>query len=84
MQFGLTHSPLHAEEKSVIELAGIVEAVFIKDECFGQSTDFQESVPIGVVAREAGYLQSHDNAGFAHACFSHKPLKAPSIFCRCA
>src|SRR6266568_9259142 len=52
VQLGLAHGPLESEQQTVVELAGVVEAVLIQYQGVGQRADLEQPVPIRGVARE--------------------------------
>jgi hypothetical protein len=39
MELRLAHRPLEPQEQPIIEMAGVVEAVFIEDQRLGQGAD---------------------------------------------
>lgn len=47
MQLGLTHGALEPQQQSVIEVGGIVDAVFVEDQGRGERAEFNEPVPVG-------------------------------------
>ena len=53
MQFGFRHGALQTEEEPVVEVAGVVDAVGIADQGVEESAEFQQAMPVGVVARQA-------------------------------
>ena len=75
VKLGFRHSPFQSEQKPVIKIRRIVDAILIEDQCIGQRADLQQSVPVRVVPRQARDLQSHDDARAAHAYRSDQVLK---------
>jgi hypothetical protein len=63
MQFCLADLPFHAEHQAVVEGAGVIEAVFVADQGAGHGADFQELVPVGVVAGQPGAFQAEHDPG---------------------
>jgi hypothetical protein len=76
MQFGLRHRRLEAEQKAIVVLAGVVEAVFVDDQGLGQGTDLQQTIPVAGGAGEAGGFQAEDGAGLAQAHRGDQALEA--------
>ena len=46
VQLRFAHGALEAKQEAVIILAGVINALFINDEGIGQSTDFEQPIPI--------------------------------------
>ena len=76
MQLGLAHRALEAEQKAIVELGRIVDAVFIEDEGCGQGAQLDEAMPIGRVAGEPRDFQAHDDAGLAERHLADEFLEA--------
>ena len=53
MQFGFAHRALEAEQEPVIKARRIVDAVFVEDQGVGKGADLQQTLPVGIVARQA-------------------------------
>ena len=51
-EFHLAHCALHAKQKAIVRVAGIVDAVLIDDQRVDQAAELQQSVPVSSVARE--------------------------------
>src|SRR5689334_8410989 len=61
VQFGFAHGALEAEQQAVIEHGGMIDAVSVANERVSEAAEIEQTVPIGVVAREAGHLETeHD------------------------
>ena len=56
MQLGLAELAFHAEQHPVVEVAGVIEAVFVADQRAAQGADLQQPVPVGVAAGEPGSI----------------------------
>ena len=76
MEFGLAHRSLEAEQEPVVEAGRVVHAVLVENERIGEGADLQQAMPVGVVPRQAGHLQPHDDAGAPHADIAHQALKS--------
>jgi hypothetical protein len=50
VELGFTHRAFEPEQQAVIKMAGIVHAVLVEDEGVRQCADFQQPMPIGVIA----------------------------------
>ncbi len=79
MEFGFTHRALQPQEQAVIKMGGVVDAIFIENECVGERAQFEEPMPIGRIARETRNLQPQHDAGASEADFGHEALKAFAI-----
>ena len=58
MQFSLAELAFHPEQHAVVEVAGVIEAVFVADQRAAQGADLQQPVPVGVVAGQPGAFQA--------------------------
>ena len=76
MQLGLAHRALEPEQQAVVEAGRIVDAVLVEDEGRGQRAQLDQPMPIGRVARQAGDLEAHDDAGLAERDFADEFLEA--------
>ena len=63
MQLILADLPFHAQDQSVVKVARVVEAVFVADQGAGHGADFQQLVPVGVVAGQPGAFQAEHDPG---------------------
>ena len=61
--FSLADLPFHPEYQPVVEAARVVEAVLVADEGAGHGADFEELVPVGVVAGQPGAFQAEHDPG---------------------
>jgi hypothetical protein len=52
MQFGFTHRALEPEQEAVIEQGRMIDAVGIADQRVGKSSQIDQAVPFGIIARE--------------------------------
>lgn len=83
MQLSFAHCSLEAEQESVIEACWIVDAVLVKDQGVSEGADLQQTLSVGIVPREPGDLQAHDDAGAAHTDVADQVLKALAPGSRC-
>ncbi|OWW01895.1 hypothetical protein ATY81_23385 [Rhizobium sp. R72] len=63
MQFGFTHCSLETEQKPVVEACRIVDAVLVEDQGVSKGADLEQTLPVGIVARQTGDFQAHDDPG---------------------
>ena len=76
VELGFGHRALEPEEQPIVEVARVVDAVFIEDERIGEGADLEQAMPVGRVAGQAGDLEAHHQAGPAHAHFRDQMLEA--------
>ena len=76
MQLGFAHGPFEAEQQPVVELSGVIDAVFVQDQSVGQGADLEQPVPVRRVAGQAGDLQAEHHADLAHAHGGDQTLEA--------
>src|SRR6266581_5330647 len=53
MELSFAHNARESEQKAVVVGARVVEPLGIGDECFEQPAQFQQSMPIAAVSRQA-------------------------------
>lgn len=75
MQLRLAHRALHAQQQAVVEIGGVVQAVFVKDQRIGERADFQQAVPIAGVTRQTRHLKPQYNSRLAHPHITYQTLK---------
>ena len=75
MQLGFAHRALEAQQEPIVEVGRIVYAVLVENQRVGEGADLQQPMPVGIVPREAGDLEPHDDACATHADIGHQSLK---------
>jgi len=65
MQLRLTHGALEPQHQAVVEESGVVYSIGIADQGVGHPTEIEQSVPIGIVGREAGDFEPQHDARMA-------------------
>src|SRR5262249_19176515 len=79
MQLCFAHRALQAQKQAGVEVRRVIQPVLIKDEGVGESTEFEQSRPVGGVARQARYLKAKYDPDVSQADFGHQPLKTFTI-----
>jgi hypothetical protein len=79
VQFGFTHGSLQSEQQAIIEVRGIIDAIFVQDEGVGKGAYFQQTMPVGGVACQPRNFQAEHDPRLAHADRRNQPLKTLSI-----
>ncbi|HKY39828.1 MAG TPA: reverse transcriptase domain-containing protein [Polyangiaceae bacterium] len=62
MQLGFGHCALQTEHESIVEQAGMIDTVGVADERVGYAAQIEQSIPVGVVAREPRDFQAEHDA----------------------
>ena len=75
VQLGLTHDPRQAEQQPVVIGTRVVETLAIGEDHAKQRAQFEELVPIAVVARQSGGIEAEPEAGGAEPDLSDQPLE---------
>ena len=75
MQFGLTYGAFKAEQQPVIEVTRVVDAVFIENQGLRQRRQFQQAVPVGVIACQPRDFQAEHDADMAVGHFRDQALE---------
>src|SRR5262249_33145899 len=79
VQLCLTPRAFEPEKEREVEQARMVDAVGIADECVGRAAQIEQTIPIGVVARQARNLQAEDYARAAASELCGHVSKAESF-----
>lgn len=67
VQLGLAHRALQAQQQTVVEVAGVIEAVLVAHQRARQRTDLKQPVPVHRVACQAADRQAEHDPGAAQA-----------------
>jgi hypothetical protein len=65
MQFGFRHRAFEPEHESVIEEAWVIDPIGVADERVGDAAQIEQSIPIGIVARESRDFQAQHESHVA-------------------
>ena len=79
VQLGLAHRALQAEQQPVVEVCRVIETVLVADQRAGERGDLQQAVPVGVVARQPGDLESEHDPGLPKPDVGDEPLEPLAI-----
>src|SRR5215813_14092932 len=82
MKFSLAHDPGQAEQQTVMISARIVHALAIGDQHSKQRAQFQELMPIVVVARQPRGIQTQNQPRLPEANLSNQQLEAAAAVSR--
>jgi len=56
VQLCFAHGALQAKNQSIVEQRRMVHAITVADQCVGDDAQVQQTIPIGVIARQPGDL----------------------------
>ena len=56
VELRLTHRSFEAEQQTIIEMARVVDSVFVQDETAGQGADLEQAMPVDIAAGKARHL----------------------------
>ena len=79
MQLGLAHGALEAEQQSIVEHGRVIDAVGIADERVGEAAEIEQAIPVGVVAGEAGDLETEHDPDMSERDFGGEPREAAAL-----
>ena len=79
MELGFTHRALQPQQQPIVEMGGIIHAVFIENERVRERAQLEQAVPVRGIARQAGDFEPEHNAGAAEADLGHQALKALAV-----
>ena len=74
-----TDGSVQAEQKPVVGVPRVVDAVLVREECPEDGTHLQKSVPILVVAGDPAHLDPEDQADMLHSNFGQEALKSAPL-----
>src|SRR4051794_5968413 len=75
VQFGFAHDPRQAEQQPVMVGARVIEALAIGQDHAKQRAQFEQLMPIAVVARQPGGIQAENQPGIAEPDLGDQPLE---------
>ena len=78
---------LEPQEKPVVAVVGIVEAVFVEDQRVAEGGDLEEPLPVRCVAAQPRHLEAEDDAHLADGEAVHEVAEAvavAAVFAGCA
>jgi len=84
MKLGLGHGPFEPQQELVVEVGRVVNPVLVDDHRIGESTQLQQSMPIGRGTGEPGGFQGKDGPDFAHGDIGRQALKIRSAVHLCS
>src|SRR5262245_21809017 len=70
---------INTQQKTIVRLARIINSPSIGNQCVTQSADFDEPVPIAIVARQTRSLEHQYNADLIHTHFRHQTLEPAAM-----
>src|SRR3954447_402675 len=76
VQFGFAHDPRQAEQQPVMVGARVIEALAIGQDHAEERAQFEQLVPIAVVARQPRGIQAEHQPDIAEPDLGNQPLKA--------
>ena len=76
VQLGFAHDPRQAEQQPVVVGARVVEPLAIGEDHAEQRAQFEQLMPIAVVARQPRGIQAEHQAGIAEPDLGDQPLEA--------
>ena len=68
--------PFMPEQQSVVELARVIQAIFVADQGGGDAAQFEQLVPVGGVAGQPRAFQAEHDPGAAQRHLGDEVLKA--------
>jgi hypothetical protein len=79
MQLGLAHGALQAKQQSIVEHGRVIDTVGITDERVGEAAEIEQAIPVGVVAGEAGDLETEYDPDVSKRDFRREPREAAAL-----
>ena len=79
MQLCLAHRAFETQQKAVVEVARVVDAIGVGDEGVEQGADLEQLVPIAAGAGEPRHLDAEDQPDMAEANLGHQTLEAGPV-----
>src|SRR5215470_10221271 len=79
MRFCLAHGALEAEYQTIVEQCRMIDAVAVTDEGICETAKIEQTIPVGIVAREARNLEAKNDADVTESNFGGKSGEATPI-----
>ena len=79
-----TDVSFQSQEQAIVGIAGIVDAILVRQKCSEDSTHLQKMMPIGAAACNAAHFDPHDQANMVHGNLGEEALKSCSPLSRLA
>src|SRR3954463_5514155 len=79
MQFGFAHDPRQTEQQPIVVGTRIIEALAIGQDHAEQRAQFEQLMPIAVIARQPRGIQAEHQPGIAEPDLGDQPLEAVSL-----
>src|SRR5512132_2650570 len=79
IQLGLAYGALQAKQQSIVEHGGVIDAVGIADERVGEAAEIEQAIPVGIVAGEAGDLETEHDPDMSKRDFRGEPREAAAF-----
>jgi hypothetical protein len=67
---------IEPQQQAVVEERRMIDAVVVANESVGDAAQFQQPIPIGIVPRQTGDLQSEDDAHVGQCDFAGEACKS--------
>ena len=79
MQLSLAHGALETEQQSIVEHRGMIDAVGIADEGVSEAAEIEQAIPVGIVAGEAGDLETEHDPDMSKRDVRREPREAAAL-----
>jgi hypothetical protein len=72
MKLGMSQRSLDPQQKSVVELCGIVASILVDNEGPRQGTKLQQTMPVETRSSPSRHFESRDRSRISHGDFGNK------------
>jgi len=79
MRGALCFRSIQTKQQSIVEQRRMVDAIVVADERVGDAAEFQQTIPIRIVPRQARNLQSEHNAHVSQCHLAGKASEAGAL-----
>ncbi len=77
-----THRSFQPQEKSIVRISRLVEAVLIREQCTEDRTHVEKTIPVLVGASQSAHLNPQDQTDVPHGNLSQQAVKSIAILGR--
>jgi hypothetical protein len=79
MELGFAHRAFQAQQQTIVEQRRVVDAIIVADQCVGDAAEFQQAIPVGVVAGQARDLEAQNDSHVGQRHFAGQRSEAGAL-----
>src|ERR1700722_6724901 len=79
VQLGFAHGAFQAQQQTIVKQRRVIDSIIVADQCVGDAAEFQQAIPVGVVASQARDLQAQNDTHAGQCDFAGQASKAGAL-----